>query len=303
MKRRILTGHAPGKIILFGEHAVVYGEPAIGLPLSRGASVKLRPGTGKVRIKTPAEFPVKVSKRAATPRDLVARALGDTARLSDVEIELGFPPMSGLGSSAAIAIALLRAKKRKWSNRELLEAAIEVERVAHAKPSGVDPAICLWEEPIIFRNTEQGRKIERLSRPRHPVWLVVGTAGTHGGTATTVSRLAEVRKESPRLMRAAMATLGETARAGARGLSEHTLHIAGHAMDVAHGVLSGLGIVSPQVDDAVKEARRAGAIGAKMSGAGGAGGAFVALAPDERTARSIVRSLRKARIPAWVEQL
>ena len=133
--------------------------------------------------------------------------MAERARLSDVEIDLGFPPMSGLGSSAAIAIALLRAKRRKWSNRELLEAAIDVERVAHARPSGVDPAICLWEVPIIFRNTDRGRQIHKLPKPRRPVWLVIGTAGAHGGTAQTVSRLADVRKESPRLMRAAMATL------------------------------------------------------------------------------------------------
>ena len=93
MSTQVLTGRAPGKIILFGEHAVVYGEPAIGLPLSRGASVTLKPGTGKIRIRTPPEFAVRASKRAATPRDLVERALGDAARLSDVEIELGFPPM------------------------------------------------------------------------------------------------------------------------------------------------------------------------------------------------------------------
>jgi mevalonate kinase len=303
MSTQILTGHAPGKIILFGEHAVVYGEPAIGLPLSRGASVKLTPGTGKIRIRTPPEFSVKASKRAATPKELVERALGDAARLSDVEIDLGFPPMSGLGSSAAIAIALLRAKRRKWSNRELLEAAIEVERVAHARPSGVDPAICLWEVPIIFRNTERGRQIHKLPRSKKAVWLVIGTAGAHGGTATTVSRLADVRTESPRLMRAAMATLGETARAGARGLSDHDLRIAAHAMDVAHGVLSGLGIVSDQVDDAVRAARNAGALGAKMSGAGGAGGAFVALAANEAEAGRIQKALKKAKIPAWVERL
>jgi mevalonate kinase len=167
----------------------------------------------------------------------------------------------------------------------------------------VDPAICLWEVPIIFRNTERGRQIHKLPKPRRSVWLVIGTAGAHGGTATTVSRLAEVRKESPRLMRAAMATLGETARAGARGLTEHSLAIAAHAMDVAHGVLSGLGIVSEQVDDAVRAARAAGALGAKMSGAGGAGGAFVALASDEAHAKRIQRALRKARIPAWLERL
>jgi mevalonate kinase len=178
-----------------------------------------------------------------------------------------------------------------------------VERVAHARPSGVDPAICLWEVPIIFRNTERGRQIHKLPRSKQAVWLVIGTAGAHGGTATTVSRLADVRSESPRLMRAAMATLGETARAGARGLSDHDLRIAAHAMDVAHGVLSGLGIVSDQVDDAVREARNAGALGAKMSGAGGAGGAFVALAANEAEAQRIAKALKKAKIPAWVERL
>lgn len=302
--RRAATGRAPGKVILFGEHAVVYGEPAIGFAISRYAKVKLVPGTGKVQMQTSDEFDlVRPSKRAATPKQLVIRALGDTAKMSDVEIELGFPPMSGFGSSAAIAIALLRAKRKSWSNRKLLEATIDVERVAHAKPSGVDPAIVLWEDPIVFRNTSRGREIKRLKRPRGSVWIVVGTAGAHGGTATTVSRIAEMRRTSPRLVRAAMATLGETARAGGRGLERHELEVVGSAMDMAHGVLSGLGLVSTQVDEAVQAARSAGALGAKMSGAGGAGGAFVAVAPDEATAKKVQRKLKRLYIPSWLERL
>lgn len=301
---RAATGRAPGKVILFGEHAVVYGEPAVGLALSRGVKVRLVPGTGKVHIETSSEFDlVRPSKRAASPKQLVERALGDTAKMSDVEIQLGFPPMSGFGSSAAIAIALLRAKQKKWSNRKLLEATIEVERVAHAKPSGVDPAIILWEEPIVFRNTSRGREIKRLKRPRGAVWMVIGAAGAHGGTATTVSRIAEMRRTSPRLVRSAMATIGETARAGARGLERHELDAVGNAMDMAHGVLSGLGLVSMQVDEAVQAARGAGALGAKMSGAGGAGGAFVAVAPDEATAKKVQRKLARLYIPSWLERL
>jgi mevalonate kinase len=294
---------APGKVILFGEHAVVYGEPAVGMPLSRGARVRITPGTGRVSIVTAPSIRVTPSKRAASPKDLVARALGDAAPMSDVTIELGFPPMAGFGSSAAIAIALLRARQRRWSNRSLLEAAIEIERVAHAKPSGVDPAICLWGGPIVYRNTDRGRQIRRLERPRARAWLVVASAGAHGGTMKTVTRLAELRRSEPRLIRSAMAALGETSRVGARSLETGDLTAAGYAMDLAHGVLSGLGLVSLEVDTAVRLARRSGALGAKMSGAGGAGGALIALAPDRSGAERIERKLAGAPMVAWTERL
>jgi mevalonate kinase len=290
---------APGKIILFGEHAVVYGEPALGLALSRHAKVEITPGKGRVRI---ASGKVRASKNAATPQSLVRAALGSLFGRSDVVVSLDFPAMSGLGSSAALAVALLRAKAqllgREPKIRVMLEEAIRVESIAHGTSSGVDPAIALSEGLILYR--KRGRRIEAVA-PRDPLFFVVGTRGGHGGTRQTVGGLAELKSRAPRLVDRAMKALGEITAGGTAALQDGDLAIAGRAMDLAHGILSGLGFVSREVDEVVRAAREAGALGAKMSGAGGKGGAFVALAPGRAVATRIVRRLEALGAIAWVE--
>ncbi len=317
MKRSTLRAQAPGKVILFGEHAVVYGHPSIGFPLSKQAKVTMKsvaPGHGSVQIVTAKDVQVGDTSQAASPGSLASRVLGSQT-LSDKEIRivLGFPPMSGFGSSAAIALALLELRRqlnppaKDPSPRAVWMDAVAAEQVAHAKPSGVDPAICLHGAPIKY--------VRREDKPNHPlisklkiavpVHMVISSAGAHGGTSKTVSRLAQMKssRASQRLIEAGMAALGEATDTGAKGLRKGDLLLVGHAMDLAHGVLSGLGLVSEQVDQQVRAAKAAGALGAKMSGAGGAGGAFVALAPDEETAKKIRSALRRRKLPAWIEVL
>lgn len=104
-----VRGEAPGKLILFGEHAVVYGAPALGMPLSRPAVAELGPGTGQVSLRLAKGLEAEASPHAAQPTDLVARVLGPRMQQLDVRLTLYFPPMSGFGSSAAIVVAILRA--------------------------------------------------------------------------------------------------------------------------------------------------------------------------------------------------
>lgn len=305
------SGEAPGKILLFGEHAVVYGEPALGFPISRRVRAELRPGHGELRITLPPEFAIERPPERASPETLVRKALGPMRSDMEVSLNLGVPPMRGLGSSAAVAVALLRAwagwhQRHPPAPKKLVEGALAVETVAHARPSGVDPAIAAYGQLIRFVLRDGRRTIRRI-HIEEPVFFVVGSAGSHGGTAASVSRIAGLRAEDRRLMRAAMTTLGEATQAGQRGLLTGDLARVGRAMDLAHGVLGGLGLVSPQVDRAVYAARQAGALGAKMSGAGGAGGAFVAVYPSSATARRAARELARAHasegVHAWVERL
>ena len=304
-------GEAPGKILLFGEHAVVYGEPALGFPISRRVRAEIRPGEGQLHVRLPPEFAVEASPGCASPEALVQKALGSTRSNVEVTLDLGVPPMRGLGSSAAVAIALLRARAG-WNQRpppgpqRLVEGALAVETVAHARPSGVDPAISAYGQLVRFV-LRDGRRAIRRVRVEHPAFFVVGSVGSHGGTAASVSRIAALRTEDRRLMRAAMAALGEATHAGQRGLLNGDLERVGRAMDLAHGVLGGLALVSPRVDQAVVAARGAGALGAKMSGAGGAGGAFVAVYASSTAARRAARHLAQAHasdgIHVWVESL
>ncbi len=298
---------APGKVILLGEHAVVYGTTAVGFPLARTIRVEVGPGSGHIRLEADDDVTVPLSRRAASPRELVKRALGRWLSRVDVVVRFGFPPMSGLGSSAALAVALMRARfaiegRPSPGFDEGLALALRTERVAHAKPSGLDPAICLAGRLIQFQR--DGRLVTAKPIPiTKSFHFVVGAVGAHGGTRTVVRQVADLKRTSPALMEAAMETLGQSATAGIRAMKTGDGERLGVAMNLAHGVLAGLGLVSTGVASAIHTAQQAGALGAKMSGAGGDGGAFVALFTSKRAADSARDELRLGGVPAWVEEV
>ncbi|MGF1508499.1 MAG: mevalonate kinase [Myxococcota bacterium] len=309
MSFQAVTSEAPGKVILFGEHAVVYGSPAIGFPLGRTISVEVRPGDGHISLTTSDDVEVPAPKNAASPRELIEQALGPWFAKADVDVHFGFPPMSGFGSSAALAVALHRARS-ELENRDshdpelTLKRIINVERVAHSKPSGVDPAICLSEGMIQFhREHGRGKPEIRSVLPAKALFFLVGTAGSHGGTRQSVNRVAEMKKKSPSLVKAAMDVLGEAAIVGAKGIRKGELDAIGDSMNLAHGVLSGLGLVGSDVERAVQLTRHGGALGSKMSGAGGEGGAFIALFPSRKAAEAARAELGLASIAGWVERV
>lgn len=293
-------GAAPAKLILFGEHSVIYGQPALGMALSRGVKVRLRPGTGQVQLQCASQAP----KGAATPRALFRAALGPRADELDATVIIEVPPSAGLGTSAALAVALLRARgssdDEQMDRIAMLAAAIEVENVAHGTSSGLDPAICIDGGVVRFtrRDGKPRAKRVRLSSSFH---LVVGVHGTHGGTAARVQDIATLRRRAEVTVEAAMTTLGCASNAGGRALIEGDLGLAGQIMNLAHGLLGGLGLVGDTIEVLVRLAREHGALGAKMSGAGGHGGAFFALVPDIQTGHHIVEAWTERGAEAWVE--
>jgi mevalonate kinase len=304
-----VTASAPGKVILFGEHAVVYGAPALGFPLHKTIGVEVKPGDGHISLTTSDDVVVPAPKDAASPRELIEHALGPWFAKSDVGVHFGFPPMSGFGSSAALALALHRARSTLEDKHEedpelALKRILSVERVAHAKPSGVDPAICMADGLVQFQREQgKGKPEVKAVPPGKSLAFLVGTAGAHGGTRRSVNRVAEMKKKSPALVRSAMETLGEASASGAKGIKKGDLEAVGDCMNLAHGILSGLGLVGADVERAIQLARHGGALGAKMSGAGGEGGAFVALFANKKAAEAARAELALASIAAWVERI
>lgn len=300
------SGEAPGKIILLGEHAVVYGQPAIGVPLSRGVRVELSSGSGLRSVTLKKGIELSTRRGATTPQMLIDRALGALGDEVDVHVFFDIAPMSGLGSSAALAVALLRARDnfvgRKTSARARLDEAIAIEDVAHGKSSGVDPAIALAAGPILFSNDGVTKKV-RTCAPPQPLHLVVGARGGHGGTGRSVGRVRDLKSQAPALIDQTMSLLGSASRTAAKAIATHDLDLLGRTMDLAHGVLSGLGLVSDAIEDVIRTARARGALGAKMSGAGGDGGAFVALAADRASAEKIRRGIVQLGALAWCETI
>ena len=267
------SARAPGKVLLLGEHAVVYGHPALAAAIPRYVTVELEPAD-EARIDLPglSAPPALVEAAVAMAREAMFHGMFDAKASS--QIPLG----AGLGSSAALGVALARAFKPGCSPEETAALAMHLEQVLHGAPSGVDPAACAHGGMIFF----QGGKVEQVDGR---VWICVLHTGIARGTRSTVMPLAERRKTDP-LIDPLLARLGDLAREGLAGVQKKDFFSLGPAMDEAHGILRELGVSCPELDDAVTALKRAGALGAKLTGAGG-GGAAIGLARDEGYAREI----------------
>ena len=286
-------GSAPGKVILLGEHAVVYGHPALAAPVRERVTVDLTEHEGPLSIELPKGL--SAPPEALRAAEAMFRELGLPPRfVARVQSEL--PLGGGLGSSAALGVAMARAAAsaagKTIDDGEASRLALHLETVFHGAPSGVDPETCARGEPISFVRAQGGEpaRVERI-RPSQPIALVVALTGILRGTRSTVMPLSARRAERPALYDPLLALLGELARGGKAALEKGDLFDLGVRFDAAHGVLFALGVSCPELDELVAALRKLGALGAKLTGAGG-GGAAIGLARDLGDAEAIAAALR-----------
>lgn len=284
------VGQSHAKVILLGEHAVVYGKPAIAFPvhtLRLDASAELS-GDGW-RVETP--FHQGHVRPEAEPTDELERLLSVTALRNTLDflgerpagisvLVKGFiPPARGLGSSAAVAGAIAQAVAGAYGHtltrQELFELIQSVERVAHGTPSGLDAYATTEPAPVWF---EQGaaHPLQLSAWPR----LLVADTGVTGRTSEAVSRVRE-RYERTQAVVEGLLDEAATLTHGA----EHDLRVGDHEalgekMNRNHVILRELGVSSRALDTLVESATRAGALGAKLTG-GGMGGCMIALVDSE----------------------
>ncbi|HEY8040737.1 MAG TPA: mevalonate kinase [Polyangiaceae bacterium] len=288
-----MNAHACGKVILLGEHAVVYGVPAIAVGIDRGARARATPlerGPSRLRV-TGWNIAVRENEEG---HDLARafRALLDAARDDDpslpprsVEVEADLPPGGGLGCSAAMGVAIARALEPALSEDALQERAMAWERVFHGNPSGVDAAVAARGGCIFFR---KGEPLERV-RVRGTLHLCVGDSGLASSTKSMVDAVARLRARRPEIVAKsfdAVRTLVQNARLAIEAGDRFAL---GRLMDLNQMLLGGLFVSSPEIERLCGLARDAGALGAKLTGAGG-GGSVVALVPSSSVGDAVLAS-------------
>ena len=280
-----VVGRASGKVILLGEHAVVYGVPALAGALESGVTVERTAGTGLVRV--PAWALELELGSAAAESMTIGRALSAlVARLGvpalprnvDLVVHFGVPTGSGLGSSAALAVAVARAlcTVHGRTNDEALveEAAMASETVIHGRPSGLDHTIAQRGGFGLF---VRGHGLEPV-RAAHPVSLVIGHTGKERDTKGRVARVAELLAQQPALVRPCIDRIGALALEAARAVERGDLEALGRAMRLNQEELRVLEVSCPEIEAMVEAAEAAGALACKLTGGGG-GGCVLALAP------------------------
>ncbi len=292
-----MRAEANAKLILAGEHAVVYGVPAIAVPVrERYVRVEVLPSNTSPAIEVTDSRPGADTRLAAAMArlalDLDAGA-GIAARGAHVKIASTIPIGCGLGSSAALAVALVRATAEGGAARlgpvETARRALELEKLAHGTPSGVDSTAIAFERPIVF---QKGDPPEPLDSPA-PVRLAAGCLPRTGTTASLVAGVRALRETDEARFRKLLDAVSSAVGAARRAVAWGQMDALGAALDDGQGLLRELGVSTPAVDAACEAARRAGALGAKLSGAGG-GGAVIALLGPTPDAEAILRALRGA---------
>jgi len=270
------TARASGKVILLGEHVVVHGHPAIVAALDRGVAVTVTPSTGEDAGDGEAD------ERLARAVALAAGLLGIDARAFTIDIEGDLPVGMGLGSSAALAVAMLRALAaaagKVLDDTELARGAHEIECLFHGTPSGVDSTAAAFGGVRWFTaGPPLHHEPVALARP---LPLVVVLSRTPHTTLTTVGGLRARAAATPEVYRPVFDAIGALV-ASARGALVRSDHVLlGALMTMNHGLLRACGVSTPELDVIVDDALAAGALGAKLTGAGG-GGAVIALPAGE----------------------
>jgi len=305
----------PAKVTLFGEHAVVYNYPAIAssLPIGLEVSAELRSGgvdeivvsSVRARVERVLMKGSSVVDAAAQRGELgktlsyVSRALDlcrrDSGRLDAsfrIHIDSPLPIGVGLGTSASVAVGVYTACMAELGEYRDLEkraarAGWEVERLVQGAASPMDTHTVAYGG-LLFIDPRSPRIVERIECGIE-IPLVVGYVPKRYTTAELVARVRELRKRL-RVIDRVLECIGSLVEEARKAIEVGDLEALGELMNVNHGLLRALGVVSREIDQIVHTAIALGALGAKMSGAGG-GGAFIVLARGIEDAKSVAKAL------------
>lgn len=292
-----LTSFGPGKVILLGEHGVVYGQPALAAPISRGVRAWAVPAK-KCTVELPPGLKAEHSTTLERAFQRAAKVTGHPKVLVTLESDL--PVSMGLGSSGALSVAvsrvLLEAKSAQPASvKDVERVALEMEKEFHGTPSGVDHTTSARGEMVLYR-----RGSVRVIRSPIPVRVLVAIVGERPPTKKTVGALRERQARWPARYERLFREIGRVAKEGADAVTKGDLDALGDLMNVNQGLLNAVGLSSEGLEAMVNRLRKLGALGAKLTGAGGDGGAVLGLF---REPEPLVARLSKEGVTCFVSQL
>jgi mevalonate kinase len=278
-------------VILLGEHAVVYGAPALVVGIDRGARARassMMPGNGEPAV---SELVLGDTIRV-TPEESsdVARAFGallDACNITSpvrVDVTTDLPAAAGLGCSAALGVAIVRALDA-WQNRppappnETIERALSWEKIFHGNPSGIDATAAARGGCLFYQRLDAGPSIKEI-RLGGRLSLAVGHTGIASSTRAMVDLVAKLRERKKDLVTQSFEGISSLVNNARLALEAHDTVGLGRLMDLNQMILSGLMLSTEEIETMCRLARESGALGAKLTGSGG-GGCVVALAGED----------------------
>jgi mevalonate kinase len=292
---------APGKIILFGEHAVVYGRPALAIPVTQvhadvNVSDSLRGGIwiDATDINLHAELNTLPSDH---PIASVIHNFLFLARVSpfpnlQIKISSMIPVASGLGSGAAVTVALIRALSSHlnypMTDEEVNAFTYEIEKLYHGTPSGIDNTVVTYAKPVYFVKSQP----MELFQVGQPFTIVIGDTGISAPTKESVGDVRKLWEADRQKWESVFDKIGEIVNQARGAIESGDWEKLGDLMNQNHRLLQEMKVSSPELDQLIEAARKSGAPGAKLSG-GGRGGNMIALVQPE-IAKSVSSSLKEA---------
>ena len=250
---------APGKLMLLGEHAVVYGYPCIVTAISQRLSVS----------DSPTEY-------AGDTRfiDAAVKLWGDAK--TKLSATCAFSGCYGFGSSSAVTVATLKALRPDAPNKEIFDTAYKIVLDIQGAGSGFDVAAATYGGTLYY---VKGKAIEPLAIKNIP--LIVGYTGVKADTKTLIADVAVKREKAPEKVERIFAAIGKIVEEAKGKILEGDWERVGRLMDFNQEYLRDLGVSSEKLESLIKAAKVAGAYGAKLSGAGG-GDCMIALSPPDK---------------------
>lgn len=285
---------ACGKVILFGEHAVVYGRPALAVPIPLAVEARVLSADEPSLLVPRWGIEQRIPSHESSPQGLVGvlSMLMHRLELDDspitIEVFPNLPRAMGLGGSAAIAVAVIRALdahfKLGFTAAQINDLAFECEQAAHGNPSGVDNTLATYGAPLVLRtHSKTQERTHEILKPKQPIPLVVGMSGHESLTANMVEQVRQGHRRHPKTYDQLFDQLAAITNEGVSAFVEGHYAELGDLMNMAHGCLNAIQVSAPALEEMVFLARSNGALGAKITGAGG-GGSIVALCPDNQEA-------------------
>jgi mevalonate kinase len=295
-----VVASAPAKVILFGEHFVVYGEPAIVLAIDKRAYATVDRRSDKcihlksANLNVAGYFEHDVFKiEKGDPREAklrfepvkfaVERVLTTHGEEIGVNVEINstVPVAAGLGSSAAVVAAVSAAVAAligvKISKQDIFQITYEAEKLVHGTPSGVDPAVSTFGGALLYQMDTGFKALESEAE----IPLVVGDTGVRRATRDQVEKVRSIMDRYPEVCEPLKKAAREIVLRAIGAIKENNLKTLGELMNINQALLCAVGVSDESLEWLISAARKAGALGAKLTGAGG-GGSMIALATDDK---------------------